>query len=974
MNQEIIDQMAEFTFVSKYAKYDEKKKRRENWDETVSRVEKMHLKKFSKLSNEDKALIKKAFDLVRERRVTPSMRSMQFGGKAIEFHNTRIFNCAVRHIDSIRSFAESFYTLLCGTGIGFGLTDKFLSRLPDLVNSSDKNGTVITYVVQDSIEGWSDSIEALLNCYFKNTAYSGRKIVFDYSKIRPKGAKLKTGGGKAPGYKGLKNCHTKVKTLLDKIIEEESQKRLKTVNAYDVLMHCADAVLSGGIRRSACSCIFDAQDIDMMNAKTGDWFNKNPQRARSNNSAIIVRGKTSYEEFCKLIEKTKEFGEPGFLYVVDDKQLLNPCQPGWAPILTKSGLRQMKDISEDDEIWSETGWTKVVKKWSTGVKKVYKYTTTAGSFYGTENHKLVSNGVKIEAKDCESIDILTGEYSASLNIDAQDILDGLVIGDGTVHEASGSLVLLCIGQDDQDYFSSEISSFIKKPRPGISPYCYEINTTIHNIELPKTYERTIPDRFIYSNRSKIVGFLRGLYSANGSICASRVTLKSASLTLIQQVQLMLSSIGIKSYYTTNKPSMVKFSNGDYHCKQSYDLNITSDREKFANLIGFIQKYKTEKLESIINKTKEGKGKNNYDIISVDLISEEEVFDITVDNKAHTYWTGGVNVSNCFEIGFIPITKDGRCGFQFCNLTSINGAKNDSLEKFKEATWAASLIGTLQAAYTSFPYLGNASEELTQEEALLGVSITGMMDNPDIYFNAEYQRECALISVKTNEEWSKKIGINKAARINCIKPEGTNSIVLSSASGIHPHHARKYFRRIQVNKEDNIYKYFKAINPHACEESIWSANKVDDVISFPITISNKAIIKEDLNAIKHLELIKLTQQNWVNFGTTSVNFKPLNHSVSCTVVVKDEEWKEVTKYLFDNQEYFTAVSLLPYSGDKIYKQAPMEAVVTEEDEAKFNKLKQEWEKVDFSKLIEEDDETSHTSEVACSGGQCDIVKM
>ena len=133
--------------------------------------------------------------------------------------------------------------------------------------------------------------------------------------------------------------------------------------------------------------------------------------------------------------------------------------------------------------------------------------------------------------------------------------------------------------------------------------------------------------------------------------------------------------------------MVKFSNGDYHCKQSYDLNITSDREKFANLIGFIQKYKTEKLESIINKTKEGKGKNNYDIISVDLISEEEVFDITVDNKAHTYWTGGVNVSNCFEIGFIPITKDGRCGFQFCNLTSINGAKNDSLEKFKEATWA-----------------------------------------------------------------------------------------------------------------------------------------------------------------------------------------------------------------------------------------------------------------------------------------------
>jgi len=148
-------------------------------------------------------------------------------------------------------FAESFYTLLCGTGVGFGITDKFLNRLPDLVNAKDKTGTVITYTVNDSIEGWGDSIEALLNCYFKNTAYSGRKIVFDYSKIRPKGAKLKTGGGKAPGYKGLKNCHFKVKLLLDTIIEDGNQTRLKTVNAYDILMHCADAVLSGGIRRSA---------------------------------------------------------------------------------------------------------------------------------------------------------------------------------------------------------------------------------------------------------------------------------------------------------------------------------------------------------------------------------------------------------------------------------------------------------------------------------------------------------------------------------------------------------------------------------------------------------------------------------------------------------------------------------------------------------------------------------------------------
>ena len=648
-----LEEIANFTFTTKYARYDEKKKRRETWDETVSRVEKMHLKKFNNLSDKDKAQIVQAFNFVREKKITPSMRSMQFGGKAVEAHNGRIFNCAVRHIDSLRSFAESFYTLLCGTGVGFGITNFFLNRLPDLVSTNDKTGTVITYVVQDSIEGWGDSIEALMNCYFKNTPYSGRKIVFDYSRIRANGTKLKTGGGKAPGYKGLKNCHKKVKAMLDKIIEDNGQKRLKTVNAYDILMHCADAVLSGGIRRSACSVIFEASDEDMMNSKTGKWFEENAQRARSNNSAIIIRSKTSYKEFCNLIEKTKQFGEPGFLYVVDEKQLLNPC---------------------------------------------------------------------------------------------------------------------------------------------------------------------------------------------------------------------------------------------------------------------------------------------------------------------------------FEISFIPMTSDGRCGFQFCNLTSINGAKTTTLQEFKDASWAASLIGTLQAAYTTFPYLGHTSEELTQEESLLGVSITGMMDNPDILFNAKNQKEAAKVAVETNKEWAKKIGINQAARVTCIKPEGTNSIVLSAASGIHPHHARKYFRRIQVNKEDNVYNFFKMFNEHACEESVWSANKTDDVITFPIVISDKANIKSDLTAIEHLKLIKLTQENWVNSGTTEANKKPLNHSVSCTVMVKDEEWDEVTKFLFDNQKDFTAVSLLPQSGDKIYKQAPMEAVLTPEDEVKFDALLKAWTKVDYKKLEENDDATSHGAEAACAGGACEVTKV
>lgn len=395
-NQEVVnylDEISKFTFVSKYARYNELYSRRETWNECVSRVEKMHLDKFKKLPKDDVEKIKFAFDAVRDKKVVPSMRSMQFGGKAILAHGSRMYNCSVRHIDSIRSFSESFYLLLCGCGVGFGLSNYFLNRLPNLVNALDKTGTVVPYVVEDNIEGWADSIEALLLCYFKNTAYTGRKLVFDYSRIRKEGTPLKTGGGKAPGYKGLKRCHQKVKELLDHIIENGHQKRLKTINAYDILMHCSDAVLSGGIRRAACAVIFDKDDIDMMNAKTYftitkhtkfycdddtkhyhgkvtvdgkkyeveisefewkdleankriQWHHIEPQRARSNNSVLLLRNNTTLEEFAAIVEKTKQFGEPGFVWANHSHQLFNPCVTGDTLVCTNKGNVKMYDLVE----------------------------------------------------------------------------------------------------------------------------------------------------------------------------------------------------------------------------------------------------------------------------------------------------------------------------------------------------------------------------------------------------------------------------------------------------------------------------------------------------------------------------------------------------------------------------------------------------------------------------------------------------
>lgn len=198
---------------------------------------------------------------------------------------------------------------------------------------------------------------------------------------------------------------------------------------------------------------------------------------------------------------------------------------------------------------------------------------------------------------------------------------------------------------------------------------------------------------------------------------------------------------------------------------------------------------------------------------------------------------------------------------------------------------------------------------------------------------------------------------------------TSSLVLQSASGIHPHHARKYFRRVQCNKHDPVYIHFKKTNPHMCEESVWSANKTDDVITFPVKISPVAMVKADLTAISHLEKIKSTQINWVLPGSNSAG--PITHNVSCTVIVDESEWDEVFTYLYENRAHFAAVAFLPKSGDKIYQQAPNEAITTETDELKWQDIVTNYKPVSYKALVERTDNTSLMDTVACGGGACEI---
>lgn len=907
--------LSDLKLYSDYLRWRDDVGRYETWEEAIDEILNQHITKYDGIDISDEVNFVRQF--IYDRKVLASQRNLQFRGDEVFKHCSRLFNCSVSYIDRPEVFKQSMYLLLSGCGFGFSVEKRYVSKLPTIKRRKD---STITYEIPDSIEGWALALDELMNSYFTG----GDKIRFDYSAIRPKNS-LIAGRFLAPGHEPLKRSMEIIEGLLDGLLGDHIEISLEPINCYDIICNASDAVLSAGLRRSALICLFDKDDNDMINSKTGDWYIRNPQRARSNNSVKLIKGQYTFEEYNSFASKIKEFGEPGFILVDDERFVTNPCQPKSATLLTPHGITTMGDINVGDLIWSSEGWTEVVKKWSTGIKDVYSYKTNAGEFLGTENHRLISNGEKIEANQCESIDLLTGNITSTV-IDPQTVMDGLVLGDGGIHKASSNLRLLHIGKNDSDYFTSEVADLIIRKRDGISPTAWEIKTNILADELIALNERSIPDRYFYGTADKVASFLRGLYSANGSVVNNRITFKTSSSRLRDQIQLLLSSLGIRSYYTTNKPKNVEFKNGTYLCKESYDINISSDRDKFANLIGFIHKYKNDK----INLSNIGRGNSNYPITSVDYVSTEEVFDITVNNDTHTYWTGGVNVSNCGEIGFIPINpSNGKSCIAFCNLTEINATGINSKSELLSRVKAATILGTLQSGYNNFPFLGKDTEELCRWENLLGVSITGWFDNPKL-FNEEWLTEAAEYAKQVNKEFALKLGINPSARITCTKPSGNASVILGTSSGIHPAHSRNYFRVMQINKDSDVAKWVLENKPEMIENSVWSANKTDYVIYVPITESNDAIVKTDISSIEFLEKVKLVQSSWVLPGRdTSLGYsKFVSHNVSNTVQV--DNWDETFKYLYDNKEYFCGVSFLPNVGDKIYKQAPFTSVLMSDE--------------------------------------------
>jgi len=323
------DMMAQSKFYMGYSRWVEEDKRYESWVESVQRVMNMHREKYKdKMTPALAAAIDYAEEAYKEKLVLGAQRALQFGGEQLFKHNARMYNCSVSHCDRPAFFQEAMYLLLCGCGVGFSVQKHHVNKIPSIQKRSEKRVKVFT--VPDTIEGWADAYGVLISSYLTEGAtfpeYQGVQVHFDYSLIRPKGAMI-SGGFKAPGPDGLRESLVKCEKLLqDLVVNSKVAVKIPTIVAYDFVMHMSDAVLSGGVRRSATICLFDKDDQDMLKAKTGNWFAKNPQRGRSNNSVMLIRDELTRDEWRDIMKSVKDFGEPGFIFTDNKEFCYNPLK------------------------------------------------------------------------------------------------------------------------------------------------------------------------------------------------------------------------------------------------------------------------------------------------------------------------------------------------------------------------------------------------------------------------------------------------------------------------------------------------------------------------------------------------------------------------------------------------------------------------------------------------------------------------
>ena len=865
-------------------------------------------------------------------------------------------NCAFTVInDPVRPFTWAMDMLMLGSGVGYSIKKEHVYTLPKLkgkVNIVRQDDSSADYIVPDTREGWVKLLGKVLKAHF----YGGEGFSYSTVLIRGKGAPIKGFGGVASGPEDLCWGIEQISIILNK----RAHKKLKPIDCLDIMNIIGKIVVAGNVRRSAQISIGDFDDLEYLRAKRWDLGDIPNWRNMSNNSVDCPDVSLLPEEFWQTYEQgepyglvnidlSKKIGRLGETQYPDpDVEGYNPCQPDFATVIIKGkGLSTFGELNIGDEIWSKQGWTKVVNKWSTGVKPVYNFRTTTGVFTGTANHKVDTPTGKVEVDNAESILSISGNYEGPTNLDNQTIMDGLFFGDGyfKCRDKYGCYPLLVIGNNDKDYFQSEISDLIKNRFQGDdSRDEYEVVTSITKDEKQRAYDLRIPKRF-FDSKKLLSSFLRGLYSADGSVILNkgnscRVTYKTSSKGLAEDVQLSLSYLGIKSYITTNKAKKVSFNNGEYLCKESYDVNISSDRVKFLESIGFLQNYKNEKIKNNI-----GIILNNDTYSSVkekDYLGDFEVFDITVDNDSHTYWTGGLSVSNCAEQSL--------ANYETCCLAEVYLPNITSEKEMWEVTKILYRVNKHSLAIGAH---SKETDEIVKKNMRMGIGITGvMMSTPEqlSWLDLTYRKLRAY-----DEEYSKAMGWNKSIKLTTLKPSGTLSLLAGVTPGVHPSPAGPYYiRRMRIASDSPLVQACKNSGyPVEFQRNFDGSNDTSTVVvEFPCKLPEWVKTGEQIDIIEQLDMVKNMQTVWSD------------NSVSVTAYYKKEDIPRIKEYLKSNwKDNFKTLSFLLYYGHG-FDQAPYETIskeVYEEMNSKITPL------TNISVL-----ETDITDDqIGCEGGVCPI---
>lgn len=382
--------LSDITVFGKYARFVPALGRRETWDEIVTRNKTMHKNKYPQIADQIEEVYQRS---VYPKNILPSMRSLQFAGVPIERNPSRIYNCAYLPIEDTDAFAEIMFLLLGGTGVGYSVQRRHIDKLPNILGYGPSSRR---YVIGDSIEGWADAVKVLVESYF----YAKDKVEFDYGDIREKGAELVTSGGKAPGPEPLRECLIRVETILKGAIG----RKLRPIEAHDIACFLADAVLAGGIRRAAMISLFSADDDEMINAKSGEWWTENGQRSRANNSVVLLRGSVTEGDFKLLWERVRASGsgEPGFYWTNNLDWGTNPCceialRPYQFCNLTEINTSNISDQDDFNQRARDAAFIGTLQAGYTNfhyLRPIWKSTTEEDALIGVGLTGIASNAIK----------------------------------------------------------------------------------------------------------------------------------------------------------------------------------------------------------------------------------------------------------------------------------------------------------------------------------------------------------------------------------------------------------------------------------------------------------------------------------------------------------------------------------------------------------------------------------------------------